>query len=244
VIVNESLAHKHWQRRSPIGECARILSADCAVVVGVAADAAFWPSLRFVGREFPAFFVPIEQETSGGERTVVLRTRGPSSPLVSLVRSEAQAAGGTLPFIDVTAVDDLFQPALQPLRVGSAVFSAFGLLALFIASVGLAVITGYAVTRRHRELGIRMALGADPQRLVRDVLRRSLVAACSGIVFGVALAWAGSRSLRALLFEVAPDDPRIYVGVAATFLVVAVIAALLPARRVLRIDPAEALRTE
>jgi ABC-type antimicrobial peptide transport system permease subunit len=214
-------------------------------VVGVIANAAIWPALGSPRDEWPTVYVPINQFPElTAERTVMVRTKGPSSDAMALVRAEAQAAGGSLPFIEVTSVDALFQPALRPLRMGTAVFAAFGVLALVIASLGLMVVTGYAVTRRQKELGIRLVLGAAPQRLVQEVLMRSLTAVGAGIAAGCAIAYAGSRWLQSQLFEVASDDIRVYAIVAVVLLVSSLVAAFVPARRAGHVDPATTLRTE
>src|SRR5690606_32363526 len=118
---------------------------------------------------------------------------------------------------------------------------AFGLVALTIATVGLIVLTSYAVTRRFHELAVRTACGAQPDELVRYILGRVVAPMLTGLAIGVAGAYVGARMLDALLFDAAPADPRVFVGAIAGLLTCAVFGALFPARRAGRVDPVVAL---
>ena len=173
-----------------------------------------------------------------------MRTTEAPGGLLGPLRAHAQAAGADLPYVDVWAFDDVFNPALRPLRLGSTVFLVFAVLALVIAGVGLAAVTAHGVTRRTRELGIRLALGADPPRLVRLILGRSLGAVLGGLALGALLSYFGERLLRTFLFGVKEGDPRVFATGVLTLLTVSVLAAYLPARKAGRVDPAEALRTD
>ena len=161
-----------------------------------------------------------------------------------MIRREARAAGPNLPYIAVWPLKDVFEPILRPWRLGAAMFTGFGLLALATAAVGMAAITWYAVRRRHRELGIRLALGGRPGQMVRLVLARTAVSVCLGGVAGLAGAYAASGALQSLLFGIEARDLGVHAAAGTVILLVAVIAAWLPARRAATVDPAMLLRTE
>jgi predicted permease len=248
LVVNEAMARQFWPGKSALGQCVIVDSDDpdesCSDVVGIVANAAMWPALESNGDSEPRYFVPIEQYPKLGSRAVLVRTAGGPDKVLSLLRREAQATGASLPFVDVWAFDDVFQPALKPLRLGAAVFVAFGVLALVIAAIGLAAATAYGVARRTRELGIRLVLGADPATLVRQTLARSLVAVILGIAGGSLLAYACSRWMRSVLFGVAATDIRVYVAAGAVLGLVGAAAAYVSARHAGHVEPAAALRTE
>ena len=248
MVVNETMARTFWPGESALGHCVRVGMGEkpCAEIVGVAADAAMWPSLQTSRSNAKMmYYVPIEQYSwLGDNRALLVRTREAPGALLPLLRTQAQAAGADLPYIDVWAFDDVFQPALRPLRLGSTVFMVFALLALVIAGVGLAAVTAHGVTRRTRELGIRLVLGAEPKSLVRLMLRRSLGAVLAGLACGATLAYFGEQLLRTFLFGVKPGDLRVFGVSVLVLLLVSVLAAYLPARRAGGVDPAEALRAE
>jgi predicted permease len=247
LVINQAMARTFWQGQSPLGRCVKIgnTNAMCAEVIGVVADAASWPSMDFTVSAQPTYYVPIEQHRDfTSSRAVLIRTNDQISELLPLLRSQAQSTGANLPYVDVWAFDEVFQPALRPLRLGSAVFIAFGILGVLIAGVGLGAVTGYGVVRRTREFGIRLALGAEPRALVRQALDRCLVAVGLGLASGSVLAFGASRWLRSLLYGVAADDVRVYAAAGVLLAVVSALAAYVPARRAGRIDPASALRTE
>lgn len=247
VIVSQSMKRRYWPDTSPLGRCVRVGVGDapCAEVVGVAADSSMWPMLRSPGIDASMFYVPIERYGHlASTRALLVRTTESPSDLLELLRRQAAAAAPDLPHIQVTAFDDVFLPALRPLRLGATVFAVFALMALVIASAGLAAVTAAGVARRTRELGIRLALGADPARLVRMVLLRSFAAAIVGLIAGTALSVAGERTLRSVLFGVGEGDYRVVALAFAILAVVSALAAWLPARRAGQVDPVIALRTD
>lgn len=248
LVINETMARTYWPHESPLGRCIRVGDPDkpCAEIIGIAANNPMWPALDALPRDAPMlYFVPIEQYSAiSWSRALLVRTREAPGRVLGQLRSQAQAAGADLPYIDVWAFDDVFNPALRPLRLGSTVFVVFAALALLIAGVGLAAVTAHGVTRRTRELGIRLALGADPTRLVRLVLGRSLGAVLGGLVCGALLSYFGERLIRSFLFGVKEGDPRLFATGVLTLLVVSALAAYLPARRAGHVDAAEALRTD
>ena len=149
-----------------------------------------------------------------------------------------------LPFVETSRFDDVFEPALRPWRLASTILVAFGVLSLIIAAVGLVTVTAYAVMQRRREFGIRLALGADTNTLITSVVRRALTAVIGGAAAGGVLAYAFSQSVTALLFGISPRDVRVFATTGIILVVVGLVAAWLPARRVASIDPAVVLKVE
>jgi hypothetical protein len=241
-LVNEAMARRLWPGQSALGRCFYLGSRKegCVHVVGVIND-----GHMFVGRVAASYLVPIEQfSESTSARALLVRTGQEAAGTLDMIRREARAAGTNLPYIAVWPLKDVFEPILRPWRLGAAVFTAFGLLALATAAVGMAAVTWYAVRRRHRELGIRLALGGRPGQMVRLVLARTAVSVCLGGVAGLAGAYAASGALQSLLFGIEARDLGVHAAAGTVMLVVAVIAAWLPARRAATVDPAMLLRTE
>ena len=178
------------------------------------------------------------------DRTVLVRTAGDPRAMLPRLRSEAQAARGDLPYVDAFPLDDVLEFELKPLRLGWSIFLGLSALALVIAIAGLAVVTAHGVTRRTREMGIRLVLGAEPGDLVRLMARRTLIAMAIGLAAGAVLAYAGAGLLKTVLFGIEPGDPRIFAAAVAVLLLVGGIAAWIPARRTGRIEPSAALRIE
>ena len=247
-VITESMASNLWRGDTAVGKCFYMFGRGndnpCTEVVGVIADPRLFPSIRPTNHWASAFFLPIEQASGATSRALVVRTTGDPVDVLQTLRREAQVAAPDLPFVESHAFDDIFSAMLRPWRLGSVVFVIFGALSILVAAVGLAVVGAYAVTRRTREIGIRSALGAEPQHLVRLVLRRSLFVVLVGLILGTGIAWMSGRLLNAQLFNISASDPRVFVITALGVLGVGAMAAWVPARRAARIDPVVALRTE
>ena len=147
-------------------------------------------------------------------------------------------------YIDFDEDEESVAPQQRSWRMGATMFSAFGLLALAIAAVGVFGVTAYTVSQRTREIGVRIALGAQPGGVVRLVLMQGLRAAVAGAAVGLVGALVLGRAVASLLYGVTPADPTVFGAVTAVLLAVAVLAAWLPARRAARVDPIIALQAE
>ncbi len=248
-VVNDAFVRHYWPDQQPLGQCFVLQLRDlpCAEVVGVVRNVQTDPSLSDAALRGARPSVLLAAEPArvlGGARALLLQTQRASGSVLPEIQRIAQTAAPGLPYVDVWALDDVFEPTRRPWRLGAAVFSAFALVSLLIAAGGLAVVTAYGVTRRTREIGIRAAIGASPRGLVLLVMRGNLWAVGVGLTVGFAIAYVGGRSLEALLYGISPHDPRLLTAVAVVLLLVATMAAWLPARRAGRTDPAAALRAE
>jgi len=245
-VITESMARNYWPGESAVGKCFYMgsRSQPCTEVVGIVADARLYPSIKPTKEWTSACYVPIEQRSGSSNRALLVRTDGDPAEVLQTLRRESQAAAADLPNVEVYAFDDVFQALLKPWRLGSIVFVVFGALSMIITAAGLSAVAAHGVTRRTREIGIRSALGAAPQRLVRLVLGRSLFVVGAGLAIGMGLTWAGGRILTAQLFGVTAGDPRVLAAGAVGLFVVSSVAAWLPARRAARIDPVRSLRAE
>jgi ABC-type antimicrobial peptide transport system permease subunit len=165
----------------------------------------------------------------------------------ALLHSITTVAHGLAPDLvlnDATTVPDIIARALWAPRLGAGLLAAFGALALLLASVGIYGVVSYSVTQRVRELGIRMALGAQPVDVLRQVLREGMQLVAWGLLFGWVGAFYSTRGVAKLLFGVRTTDLTTFAGVSALFAAVALLACYVPARRATRIDPMLALRVE
>ncbi len=186
----------------------------------------------------------VEQRQEPGAGRIVARTRGEPLSAILSARAALAAIDPGIPIHDVTTDAQWEATATADTRVLGALLAAFAALALLMACMGVWAVVSYAVTRRTPELGLRIALGAEPGQVVALVVRGGLIPAALGALAGGAAAWGGARALRSFLYDVAPTDPGTFALAAAVLLGVAALAAWLPARRATRVDPMEALRAE
>ena len=244
-VVNETFAHRFFPNTNPIGKHVRDTypgnPAEC-IVVGVAADAKY-NSLR--EKTPPRLYAPLfnpmwEQSTAVYE----VRTFADAANVSAALRSAVQEVAPSLPPISVRTMAGLVDDTLQTDRFIEQLSGLFGLLAVVLASVGLYGVMAYTVARRTRDIGIRMALGAEPSNVRLQVLRESLVLVVIGIVIGVPAALGGTHLVRSMLFGLGLADPIVIVAATALLAIVAALAGFLPAHRASRVDPMVALRYE
>jgi putative ABC transport system permease protein len=160
------------------------------------------------------------------------------------VRALLLSIDPSISFVSAASMQDAIDPQVRPWRLGAAVFTMMGVLALVVAAVGLYSVMSYLVAQRTREIGVRMALGAQARSIVLMVLRNSVSMAAAGVAIGLVIAlWAG-RFIAPLLFDTSPRDAGVLLGGAATLLAVSVLASAIPALRAKRVNPIEALRSD
>lgn len=244
-VVGQSFARFAWPGRDPIGQCiiiGREGPDTCIQVVGVASDVR---NLSVTRATTMTWYLAYEQHLVQMPLDgLVMRSRGPAGSVVGQVQHALQMSEPDLPYVRVRSLTERIAPQWRSWRLGATMLSAFGLLALVIASLGLYGVTAYGVTQRTQEIGVRVALGAGRGDVVGLAVSQALRATGIGAVVGVALAFALGRAVSSLLFGVKPADPVAVVGAIVLLLAVAALAAYLPARRAARIDPMVALRYE
>jgi predicted permease len=240
VIISEAMARRFWPGQDPIGRRFRFFGNPAPVeVIGLAADSAFD---TVDGNRDPLVWEPLNQVYSP-TISLMIRAGRPSAALAT-ARREVQQLDRQLPILFVTTMSDAIRQSLFLRRFGAGILMAFGLLALVLSLVGVYGVMAYAVGRRTRELGIRMALGASPKVLVRGVVVQGARLAVVGAVAGLVLALALGRAIGALLYGVGAADPATFIAVPVALAAGVVVASYLPARRAARIDPLSALRHE
>lgn len=242
VVVNETAARVLWPGRNALGQCVIVSDAEhCATVIAVAAD-----TRRSSLRDQPAIqvFVPSAQQRVGGDPRLIVRARGDVGRVISRVREELLRLDPSILYVYVDLPHEEVVRQARPWRLGTVIFLLFGILALVVAAFGLYSVMSYVVTQRTQEMGVRMALGAQPRDIAWLTLSGGLSVVGLGMAVGLVLALVGSRRLAPLLFETSPADPIVLGGAIVVMTLVAVVAALVPALRARRIDPIEALRLE
>lgn len=243
-IVSESMGRMIWPSEDALGKCIRV-GADtvpCSQIVGIAEDAR-GPSLDDV--PVLQYYVPLDQrQVAVGLRVLMIRPRGDALAAVDMVRHELRSLRSDLPYANIRTLASLVDPHVRPWRLGAALFTAFGALALGLAALGLYAVIAYAVAQRTQEVGVRVALGARWGDVAGLVLSQSLRIVLAGIVLGLAIALAAGNAVQPLLFRQSARDPVVMGGVALVLLVIGLAAGFVPLLRALRIDPVVALKHE
>jgi predicted permease len=238
-IVNETLARRFWPNQDPIGKQLIVARAELhEEVVGVVADVKTSTLDSDAGGEL---YSPYPQRPWPG-MTIAVKTSGNPMSLASAVRKQIAQVDGDLPVTAVRDMEDIVADSFGQRQITLWMLAAFAAAALLLAAIGIYGLLAYSVEQRRQEMGIRRALGARPADILGLVLREGLGLALAGIAAGLAGAFAISRALSALLFQVSPTDPLIFAGMALLFIAVALAASYLPARRALRVDPVIAIR--
>ena len=257
VVLNQAAAARFFPNQDPIGRritLPEVIEGDptVAAVVGVVGDVIYWPPDEAPG---PDIYQPALQ-FSHPYTTVMIRvaperwqssstlTGDSDQPMFDSLRRALTELDADLPMFDAVALTDLARAGRADRRFVSRLLTLCALLALGLAAVGIYSITASAFQSRRKDMGLRIALGARPAQLVAASMTTALTQAGLGVMAGVVLALVAGRALRAILFGVGPNDPAALAISAALMLLVAIVAAWLPARRALRIDPVEQLRAD
>jgi len=249
-IVNQRFVAMHFAGEDPIGhritltdgsQSLQVSPAATVTIVGIA------PTIR--QRNFsdadpdPVVYLPNRADP---QRGLMLLVRTPSDPagVTPLLREEMRAIEPDLPLTQIQTMDQLMAQQRWPFRVFGTMFAIFAAIALVLSAVGLYAVTAYSVTQRTAEIGVRMALGAQPEDVLWLVLRRSFLQLAIGLPIGIAGAFGVGRLLRSILIQTSTRDPITIASIAALMIVVSIAACLWPARRAMRLDPVNALRYE
>ena len=257
VVINQALARAYFPQQDPIGQriaSSRPQSPIWLTIVGIAADT---PSRTLVERQrSPAVYMPMSI-ARGPETPVtaltgpgisvmsyVLRTTVPPQGLVPAVRRTIRDVNANLPIVQVRTLQDMVNRASAYMAFTMVLLAIAATVALLLGAIGIYGVMSYIVSQRRAEIGLRLALGAEPRGVVRMILRQGGLVTIAGIVVGLAAALAGSRLLGSLLYEVSARDPGVFAATTLALLLVALIACWLPARRASRQSPLDALRAD
>ena len=252
IVINETLARQNWPNQNAVGKritstvkgigplSRRLVKGDEFEVIGVTKDiknsslrSAAEPAIYFAERQFPSI-----------KMHLVVRGRGDPARLAAIVRQAVQRVDPSVALGDIKPMDRVLAESVDPPRFVMLLMTAFAALALTLAAVGIYGILTFMVSHRRREIGIRLALGAQPSAMLRMIVREGVGLALIGCAIGVVGAFVGGRALSGFLFSIEPWDPATLGGVLFVVLGVAAVACLVPGRRAAAEDPSSALRVE
>jgi predicted permease len=248
-LINEEMARRYWNGRNAVGGRLKIganPSRPWITVVGVVANVRH-NGITDVVKE--KFYVPHTQwhKSIGNpirSMSLVVKTTSDPIRLAAPIRQEVRALDSSLPVAEVRTMDDVVDATMSAPRFTGFLLVTFAAIALVLSAIGIFGVLSYLVSRRTREIGIRLAIGAGRAQVLRMVLGNGLMLAFAGVVAGLAIASVLTRSMRTLLHEVNPADPLTFVSVGVLLSLVAILASLVPAWRATRVNPVVALKTE
>ena len=237
VVINETMARRHFAGEDPIGKIVRNPHGK-GEVIGVVGDVKHYGLDSDPRAEL---FMPAWQQPLNG-MALIVRTASDPKGFVDSIRREVLAVDAEQPIYDVSAMVDVVSRSVFLPRISMLLLGAFAISALLLAVVGIYGVVSYTVTQRTRELGVRMALGADASSTLRLVLGKSMLLVAGGTVCGLIASMAVTRAIAGLLYGVSPLDPVVFVGVSLVLGAAGLVASVIPARRATRVDPIVALR--
>ena len=243
-VVSESFVERYYPNEDPIGK--RFKFADSVrTIVGVVGD------VRMRGLEQqsePQVYLAHKQMQDGqsffNPKDLVIRTSIPATTLIPAVRRIVQQVDPQQPVSNVKPMAAIVSEVTAARSVQVRVLVAFAAIAFFLAAIGIHGLLSFTVSSRQHEIGIRMALGAQPSEIVRLILRQGIVLAAAGVVPGILIAYAAGRAMQSLLAGVQPADPVTFAAAGVLCLVMTLVGTLLPTLRAARVDPATAFRAE
>ena len=249
-LINEEMARRYWAGRDPIGGRLQIgggaPNRPFVTVVGIVADVRHNGITEGVKEKFYVPHTQWHKSIGNPIRAMTLVVKAQSDPraLTSTVRQTIRELDANLPVAGIRTMDDVVAATLSAPRFTGMLLGAFAVLALVLSAIGIYGVLSYVVSRRTREIGIRVAIGAGRGQVLRLVLGSGVGLALVGIVLGLAAAASLSRLMTTLLHDVQPGDPATYAAVAGALTTVAIVASLIPAWRATRVDPVRALKAE
>jgi putative ABC transport system permease protein len=255
VLVNETMARSYWPGQDPVGR---------RIAWGIPNDRGPW--MRIVGivgdvKQGALNTATVPQSYTMWAQTndamltenvlglfrslkVVVRTENDPTAIATAVRTHIRELDPSLPLTAVQTMEEVVQKSTRPQRFNTVLIGSFASMALLLAALGIGGVLATSVSRRTQEIGIRMALGAQPPDVVRMILRQGLTIAAAGLLLGLSASLLVTRVMSSLLFEIGPRDPITFAAVTVLLALVALVACYLPARRATRIEPVVALRYE
>ena len=238
VVINEAMAHRYWPDEDPIGKRFRILFSPPVTVIGVVGNVR---QTTLHDDYLAEMYLPPTQEPLR-EMTLVVRTRGEPMQLAASVQAQIRQLDRDIPIQQIRTMEDIVWESVGRSRFYATLLGAFGLLALVLSCVGIYGVVSYAVAQRTEEIGIRSALGARSSDVLRLVLGHALGLTLTGIGIGLAGAFALTRLLRGLLFEIQPTDPLTFAAITVGLTALSLLASFVPTQRAIRVDPMLSLR--
>lgn len=242
MVVSKKMGETLWPGDNPLGKCVR-LNADtmpCRTVVGVAEDIIS----HQLNKEPDMYYYLPAAQFNPNQTELFVRVHGDADRYADAVRRSLQREMPGASYVTTTPLAQVLGEQTRSWRLGASMFSAFGLLALVLAAIGLYSVIAYNVAQRTHELGVRAALGAQRSDLLRLIVSEGLGFGLAGVVIGGAVALAAARWIAPLLFDQSPRDPVVFASVSLMLLIVSTLASWLPARRAASIEPTRALRYE
>jgi putative ABC transport system permease protein len=247
VLITESAARQYFPNEDPIGKTIKLgwgrgpgkprAGGEVVGIIGDVKDAGLNepnpPQIYLPLRQWPVSFM-----------TIVMKTSVPPTSLTEGARAQVAALDPNLPLSNVSTLDAIVAKSISQQRFYMTLLSLFAAVALVLAAIGIFGVLSYAVSQRTREIGIRMALGAQERTVIGLVVRQAMLLVGTGVAAGIALALDLSQTMTKMLFSIRPTDPMTFLSVAAVLAGVALLASYLPARRATRVDPIVALRSE
>jgi predicted permease len=237
IVINDTMARRYFNGQDPIGKVVRN-PHGAATVVGIVGDVKHY-GLDSESRA-EVFNSAWQQPPNG--MSLIVRTASDPKAFVDTIRRQIMSIDPEQPIFDASAMVDVVSRSVFLPRISMLLLSAFALSALLLAVVGIYGVVSYSVTQRTRELGVRMALGADAQSTLRLVLGKSMALVGLGTACGLVASFAITRVIAGLLYDVSPIDPAVFGGVTLLLATAALVASAIPARRATRVDPVVALR--
>ena len=240
VIINDTMARRYWPGQDPIGKRMRFNAPNdpWREVVGIVEDVKHWGLDREVN---PEAYLPFDQ-VPGSRLAYVLHTEVEPTQVAAAVTAHVSGVDPNLPIGLMRTLEEVAARSVAARRWSALLLGLFAALGLLLAAAGIYGVLAHLVSMRTGEIGIRMTLGAHPVNVLRQVLGEALLQAGAGLVIGIALAVVAMRGLNAMLFDITPHDPLTFAGAALMVVIIALLAAAIPAIRAMRVDPVAALR--
>ncbi len=241
-VINESVARLYWPDADPLGRFIEMgaFGAGRCEIVGVVADIR---QASLSNDPAPAIYLPYTQEIMPWQ-TLVIRTKNDPMSLAPEIRREVAVLDPEQPVARIATLEELLEVSAAQPRFRTFLLGAFAGVALLLSAIGIYGVMAYTISRRTREIGVRMAVGARPADILKLVFGQSMKMTLMGIAFGLAGAYAVTRVMKSLLFGVTTTDPFTFAGVTLLLSSVALLATYIPARRAMRVEPMVALRHE
>ncbi|HJR59450.1 MAG TPA: ABC transporter permease, partial [Vicinamibacterales bacterium] len=252
-MVNETTGREYFNGANPVGRRIRFAGAE-REIIGVVGDVQVRPGFGDRGpiAPMPLAYIPLSQANSATLRLVhgwfatsfIVRTQGSMDHAVRLMRQAVDAVDPMLPFAEVRSMADVQRAAVAQPRLLMVLLLTLAAVAVVLTAIGIHGLIASSVTERTREMGIRMALGATAARAVRTLAMPGILLAVAGTIIGSFAARGASTLLQSFVWGISPTDPATYIAVTVLFVAVATVSSVLPALRILRLDPAKTLRAE